>query len=132
MVKFGHSMVAGALLAFAFAAPVAANAATTGSTSALWADSGSYHACNYSNTVTHAQTITIQLLNSAGAVLENSGSISVPAGTTVEYAGPSTGVGFARCNFTGQALTDYRANVTVFRYISASGYYAVLGTSEAR
>ena len=122
--------------------PAAAHAATAGdisipqvlNTSPLWADSGSYHACNVVNVSTGSVNISIELIESGGTVLATSGStpISLAAGTSTELSVAPNYVGFARCRFTlNQAPGIIRANLTVFHALG-SGTYQTYATSEAR
>jgi hypothetical protein len=123
-------------------APAAARAATAGdisipqvlNTSPLWADSQSYQSCNVVNVSTGSVNISIELIESSGAVLATSGStpISLAAGTSIEISAGASYVGFARCRFTfNQAPGIIRANLTVFHPLSG-GVYQTYATSEAR
>ena len=98
--------------------------------SPLWADKGSYHACNVVNTTTSAQNITTSLINASGTIIAGPSTVTVNPGSSVELIGPNTGVGFARCRFSGVDPANYRANLVVFRLLNS--YYAVLGVSEAK
>ena len=99
-------------------------------TSPLWADKGSYHACNVANITTSAQSITSTLVNASGTIIAGPSTVTVNPGSSTELIGPNTGVGFARCRFNGVDPANYRANLVVFRLLSS--YYAVLGVSEAK
>lgn len=104
-------------------------AAETLYTSPLWADSGqSYHACNVTNVISIAQSVTISLLNSSGAVL-TSGTYSIPAGATQELSW-SGYTGFARCRIVAGYGAYIRANIQVFHWTGT--YYDSLAIDTAR
>jgi len=128
-----------ATIAFSLS-PAVAYAATAGdvgantilNTSALWADSQSYHACLVANISTGNVNVQIELISGSGAVLETTGTtaITVSAGTVYELS-ESAGAGFARCRFTLGEPQSIRANLTVFHPLSG-GFYQTYATSEAR
>ncbi len=98
-------------------------------TSPLYADSGaSYHACNAVNVTTSSVTVTITLLNSAGAVLQTA-PFTIAAGTSVELAGSGYS-GFARCRFAVSSSDYIRANISVFHWTGS--YYETLAIDSAR
>lgn len=123
-------------------APAAALASTAGdrspavilNTSPLWADAQSYHACNVVNVTTLLINVSIEIIESDGAVLASSGStaIGISAGNSTEISVGASYVGFARCRVTLYNAADtIRANLTVFHSLG-SGNYQTYATSEAR
>lgn len=130
-----------AMTAFVLA-PAVANAATAGdisvaqvlNTSPLWADTQSYHACNAVNVTTSSVSISIEVINSSGAVLATTGAaVSLAPGTSIELENSTTYTGFARCRFTlkSDAPGTIRANLTIFHSLG-SGVFQTYATSEAR
>jgi hypothetical protein len=123
-------------------APAAARASTPGdispaqvlNTSPLWADTKSYHACNVVNVSTSSQSISLEIIESDGAVLATSGStpITVLSGSSTEISAGASYVGFARCRVTTYNGTGtIRANLTVF-HANTDGTYQTYAVSEAR
>jgi hypothetical protein len=122
--------------------PAAARASTPGdispaqvlNTSPLWADTKSYHACNVVNVSTSSELISIEIIESDGAVLATSGSspITVLSGSSTEISAGASYVGFARCRVTTYSGPGtIRANLTVF-HANTDGTYQTYAVSEAR
>jgi len=138
MISINRTLFSFATMAFVtfIAVPNNANAVTGDigagkiiNTSPLWADSGqSYHACNAVNVTTSTVSVTITLLNGAGAVLQTS-PFTIAPGTSVELAG-SGYTGFARCRFSGSNPDWIRANLSVFHWTGT--YYETLAIDSAR
>jgi hypothetical protein len=123
-------------------APAAARASTPGdisgaqvlNTSPLWADTKSYHACNVVNVSSTSESISLEIIESDGAVLASSGSttITLPAGSSTEISAGVSYVGFARCRVTTyNGPGTIRANLTVF-HSNTDGTYQTYAVSEAR
>jgi hypothetical protein len=121
-------------------APAATHASTAGdistlqvlNTSPLWADAQSYHACNVVNVTTAAIGITVEMIESNGAVLASSATFSLAAGNSYELAVAPSYIGFARCRVSFyNAVGTIRANLTIFHPLGG-GVYQTYATSEAR
>jgi hypothetical protein len=142
IVSRNHFLVPLATIMTTAIALPAAQAATSGdishtqvmNSSPLWADTKSYHACTVANVTTSAESVSIEIIESDGAVLATSGStdITVAAGGSVEIAAGATYTGFARCRVTTyEGANTLRANLTVF-HSNGDGTYVTYAVSEVR
>lgn len=135
--KLSVALLAIAALVLAAAAAFAvtagdASVSTILNTSPLWADSGSYIACNVVNVTTSSVNVSVEQISGAGVVLAGSTTpISLAAGTSAEVTNFGGSTGFARCRFTVSAPGAIRANATVFHSLG-SGVFQTYATSEAR
>jgi len=140
MFRIGKSLVTLSLLGVITIAlaPTAGKASTAGdisylnvlNTSPLWADSASYHACNVVNVSTSTVSVSIELIEAGGGVINSVTNAAIAAGTSYELL-EASGNGFARCRFTLQDNPAViRANLTIFRPVS--GTFQTYATSEAR
>ncbi len=140
MFRIGKNLLTLSLLGMVAIAlaPTTGQASTAGdisflnvlNTSPLWADSASYHACNIVNVSTSTVSVSIELIDSGGGVINSATNVAIAAGTSYELL-ESSGNGFARCRFTLQDNPAViRANLTIFHPIS--GVYQTYATSEAR
>jgi hypothetical protein len=108
--KFFTSLSLAVLLLFGLTVP--AHAITTLTSSLLFITSVQSVVCSIINVGPHPITVTIQVLNGAGAVLDDGTANSLPAGAaaTLGDAGPGT----TYCKFTGNFNRGFvRANAQV-------------------